>query len=151
MTAWRAICTKPLHEPVAYRALVNIGVPAFFPRMLVRRRHIPYFRGYIFADIANVSIRRVLTRKGVLGIVGTVPIPEKTMSELRSRADPAGLVPNPGPQQGEQFRLRTLANLLAVVENVDSARDSVLVSIQMFGDLRTISIPLTRFETLTIP
>jgi hypothetical protein len=141
MPAWRAVQTKPLLEPLTDRSLREIAVPTFFPRRQVRLHTVgspiverAYFPGYLFADLEDRHLSELRCVRGMVMVLGTLPIPDPVISKLIARADNQGIIAEPlGP--GQAYRLRkpgALGNIIATVEHLDG-RNRARVLIRLFG------------------
>lgn len=147
MSAWRAIFCKPQKEQTALVGIRGLGVPTWFPHRLVRRWtperkayriRLPYFPGYIFADLdgfASVSVKV----SGVEAILGEVPIPLPVMQTLFALADAEGRIIEPPLKRGELIPT-PLPGVLAEFDHLDRNGDAAVL-VRLFGTVRPATLP----------
>lgn len=134
---WYAVHTAPQKERLAVRALLSQGIETFYPHYLAsirvgtRRGYTfrPWFPRYLFvAEGAYFSAGNVNTTMGVSTLVYVgeklLTIPEPLIWDLRSMADPRGLIPASSLGPKDMVRIRG-DNLLECMKELASFKTRV--------------------------
>ncbi len=167
--AWYAIRTVPRREMAAAEDLRELGVKAFVPVEIVKRRvgrgagritieeiEKPFFPSYLFAQAA-MDVQSWLTIRGqrhvceVLsaGIDGRpTPVPDAAMRHLIEHG-PFREPPPPPPRVGDVVQLSTgpFAGMMTKITKVDRG-ERISVLVQFMGADRSIDLRLSDVERL---
>jgi hypothetical protein len=129
--SWICCWTQPLREDVADAQLRARGFETLYLTRL-RRVHshgspwvrTPLFKRYVFAatDGPWQQLRRIRGVQDVVRVgVDAATLPAPVIAELKSRANPDGLMPTPAIRPGSSYMIvngNPLAGLLILVERV---------------------------------
>lgn len=93
---WVAVMTRYQAEPIAVKALADLGLEVYLPMMPMRdRRHKgddlpekPMFPCYLFVKINNKWVYKTRTARGVVGIVtsnhSAIVVPQRDIDNVRA-------------------------------------------------------------------
>lgn len=153
MPHWRAIQVVPQREFYAHKALASLDIPLFMPTFKARRHRRgspwvvrPLLPGYLFADLAAKPFSPVRRCRWVIRIIGTVPIPVRTMVAFQNAAQSLQDAPG-GPKllPGHTYRLRNLHDALAKLEALDDHGKARII-LRMFGVERVVTVAADDLE-----
>ena len=92
---WYALYTKGRHEKFVESQLLKKGIPAFTPKVTLRRKwsdriksiEEPLFKSYCFAKFPLIDKTRIVSQKGVVNIVHFnshyIPVQESVINSLK--------------------------------------------------------------------
>ena len=92
---WYALYTKGRHEKFVESQLLKKGIPAFTPKVTMRRKwsdriksiEEPLFKSYCFAKFPLMDKTRIISQKGVVNIVHFnghyIPVEESVINSLK--------------------------------------------------------------------
>jgi transcriptional antiterminator RfaH len=129
---WFCTFTERHREDVADAQLRAQGFQTLFLQRVRRAHrhgcpwvHSPVFARYVFVSSPDAAWHSIRRTRGVVDLVraGAEPlaVPERVIAELRSRADPAGVIPPPVIKPGHAYNIvngSPLAGLILLVDEL---------------------------------
>ena len=155
---WCVAQTESQRERVAAEFLAAAKYEVYLPRILVKKREVPLFPGYLFVTICEQwwAVRWTI---GVIRVLmdGEMPaqVPVKVVDGIRRREGSDGLVKLPrvrGLERGDAVRIvkGSFAGHLAIYEGM-SGEARVCVLLELLGRKTRMSLERGDVEAVTTP
>lgn len=160
---WYAVFTTPQNEKSVARHLSMRQIDSFLPtyesvRVWKNRQRVtlqlPLFPSYIFVHVGHPERAKVLQAPGVLRIVGTsqgpLPIPDETISFLRSELCLGKLEPYADLVVGERVRVKS--GVMSGLEGVLVRRENrtrFVFTVGLINQHATVEIPADNLEPVS--
>jgi transcriptional antiterminator RfaH len=153
---WAVVQTESQREKVAAEFLKTGGFGVYLPRIMVKKRVLPLFPGYLFVQIVeqwwavrwSVGVVRLLMNSEGM----PARVPEQVVEGIQRREGSDGLVKLPkvrGLERGDRVRIirGSFADRLAIFEGMNGdARVSVLL--ELMG--RSVPVTLGRGDVIAV-
>jgi transcriptional antiterminator RfaH len=158
MSYWSVVQCESQRERVAAEFLVAAKYEIYLPRILVKKREVPLFPGYLFVTIHeqwwavrwSIAVIRVL-------MDGEMPahVPGKVVDAIKRREGGDGLVRLPkvrGLERGDAVRIvaGSFAGHLAIYDGM-SGEARVCVLLELLGRKTRMSLGRGDVEAVTTP
>lgn len=152
MSYWSVVQTESQRERVAAQFLRSGGYDVYLPRILVKRRAVPLFPGYLFISIVEhwwAARWSVAVVKMLMNSEGTpARVPDNVVEKIRRQEGNDGLVRLPkakGITRGDKMRILrgSFAGQLAIFEEMNGD-ERVCVLLELMG--RAVPVTLGKAD-----